>query len=266
MAYALIWLAEILIAAGLRVAEQPGWRARGRGDVAAIRGVMCHHTAARRKDANAPSLGLVTHGRPAGGGCAALPGPLSQLLLGRDGTFYVVAAGRANHAGPGIWNGVRTGNASFVGIEAENSGLADDSPWPAAQMDAYAHGAAAILKHVGADASWCCGHKEYRLPPGCKIDPSFDMGPFRARVAAILAGTAAPPAPIPARDDWDRATLRRGMARRGDVATLQQKLGLAADGLFGPGTEAMVRALQRAHALVPDGIVGPRTWASIMAD
>lgn len=265
MAYALTWLAEVLEAAGLKVAEQPGWRTRGRGDIGTIRGVMCHHTATARKDVNAPSLGLVTQGRPASGGSAALPGPLAQLVLGRDGTFYVVAAGRANHAGPGIWNGVETGNSSFIGIEAENSGLPGDSPWAAVQIDAYSRGVAAILKHVGADASWCCGHKEYRLPLGYKSDPSFEMAPFRAAVAAILAGTDAPPPPIPARDAADRPTLRRGMPKCADVATMQAKLGLADDGVFGPGTEAAVRAFQRTHALVPDGIVGPKSWAAIMA-
>src|SRR5580700_4344959 len=53
------------------------------------------------------------------------PGPLAQLGLGRDGTFYVVAAGRCNQAGQGSWQGVTTGNSSFIGIEAENTGLSD---------------------------------------------------------------------------------------------------------------------------------------------
>jgi peptidoglycan hydrolase-like protein with peptidoglycan-binding domain len=37
---------------------------------------------------------------------------------------------------------------------------------------------------------------------------------------------------------------------------VQAKLGVRADGGFGPGTEAAVRAFQRRHNLVPDGIVG----------
>ena len=35
--------------------------------------------------------------------------------------------------------------------------------------------------------------------------------------------------------------------------------------LFGPKTEAAVRAFQRQRRLVPDGIVGPKTWAEIDA-
>ncbi len=42
-----------------------------------------------------PSLGVIRDGRP------GLKGPLSQLGLGRDGAYYVIAAGRAQHAGRG---------------------------------------------------------------------------------------------------------------------------------------------------------------------
>ena len=45
MAFSLTWLPKVLLDAGLRVAEQPGWRTRGRGDVGVIKGVICHHTA-----------------------------------------------------------------------------------------------------------------------------------------------------------------------------------------------------------------------------
>ena len=96
MAFSLTWLPQVLLDAGLKVAEQPGWRTRGRGDVGPTKGVICHHTAGA-KTGNMPSLGVVTNGRP------DLPGPLAQLCLGRDGTYFVVAAGRCNHAGRGNW-------------------------------------------------------------------------------------------------------------------------------------------------------------------
>ena len=126
-----------------------------------------------------PSLGIVTNGRP------DLPGPLSQLCLGRDGTFFIVAAGRCNHAGAGNWQGVTSGNSSFIGIEAENTGRTDGpnaESWPAVQLDAYRRGVAAILKKIRADAIMCCGHKEYALPSGRKSDPTFEMDGFRLRV------------------------------------------------------------------------------------
>lgn len=91
---------------------------------------------------------------------APTAGPLAQLALGRDGTYYVIAAGVANHAGPGEWKGWRFGNSSFIGIEAENSGRTDDI-WPDVQMDSYARGVAALLRHIGKDEAVCIAHREW---------------------------------------------------------------------------------------------------------
>jgi predicted chitinase len=253
MTYSLVWLPAVLESAGLKVAETPDWRTRGRAEMGDVKGVMCHHTGTN-VGGNMPTLHVLVNGR------SDLIGPLCNLGLGRDGTFYVVAAGRANHAGAGIWQGITTGNSSFVGIEAENSGLPND-PWPEVQLDAYRRGVAAILAHVGAGAIMCCGHKEYALPVGRKDDPDFDMTEFRASVAEFLVGKSPVPAIAPA-DGKGRPTLRRGS--RGDaVKSLQQLLGLSDDGVFGPNTEAALRAWQRAHALVPDGIAGPATWDAL---
>lgn len=260
MAFSLTWLPEVLEDAGLKVAEQPGWRTRGRGDIGPVKGVICHHTAGPLAG-NMPSLNLVTEGRP------DLGGPLAQLCLGRDGTYFVVAAGRANHAGAGKWQNITTGNSSFIGIEAENTGHTSGpkaEPWPEVQMDAYRRGVAAILKKIHADPIMCCGHREYALPPGRKPDPTFDMDSFRDGVRAIMAGTAPAPVLIPAVDSRNRPTLRRG-ARGELVKRIQNGVGMGADGIFGADTEAAVRRFQRDRGMVPDGIVGPKTWAALEA-
>ncbi len=63
-------------------------------------------------------------------------------------------------------------------------------------------------------------------------------------------------------------TLRRG-DRGARVFDLQRRLNELGynpgpvDGIFGPRTEAAVRAFQRDAGLVPDGIVGPRTRAAL---
>jgi peptidoglycan hydrolase-like protein with peptidoglycan-binding domain len=63
------------------------------------------------------------------------------------------------------------------------------------------------------------------------------------------------------------------IVRRGDenhpVKTLQYLLrahgqNIAADGIFGPRTEAAVRAVQQASGVGVDGIVGPQTWPKVI--
>ncbi len=279
MTFSLTWLPGVLLAEGLKVAEVDGWRSRGRREMGKVLGVMCHHTAGPAKG-NMPSLGVLRDGRPATKTAKALPGPLSQLGLGRDGTFYVVAAGATNHAGAGAWQGHTSGNANFIGIEAENVGTGKET-WPDVQMDAYMRGVAAILRHIGADPMMCCAHREFA--PKRKIDPKFNdgftMDMFRTRVKSLMNGTGTrrpliAPKSVHAESGAEvrRRTLRRGMEGK-DVEDLQRRLGLTGkdlDGEFGRFTEAEVRAFQRGKTdaegqpVVPDGIVGPKTWALLL--
>ena len=53
------------------------------------------------------------------------------------------------------------------------------------------------------------------------------------------------------------------------IKTLQYLLrarghSIAVDGVFGPNTEAAVKAFQVSHGLATDGIVGPMTWAALV--
>ena len=48
-----------------------------------------------------------------------------------------------------------------------------------------------------------------------------------------------------------------------DVKQLQAKLGLTADGSFGPNTEKKVKEWQAANGITADGIVGPGTWSKM---
>lgn len=180
MAFSLIWLPEVLRDAGLKVAETDGWATRGRAEMGVVRGVMLHHTGTAASG-NMPTLEVLKRGR------SDLPGPLCQIGLGRDGACYVVAAGRANHAGAGVWRGVATGNSSFIGIEAENKGDPEEA-WPEVQMDAYRRAVAALLRRMGAPAGMCCAHGEYARPAGRKNDPRFGMDRFRQGVEDILRG------------------------------------------------------------------------------
>jgi hypothetical protein len=174
-----LWLADVLREAGLRVIEHDGWQNRGHGDFGDIRGVICHHTAGGGSN----DWKIVQYGR------SDLPGPLSQLVLERDGTYRVIAAGVCWHAGRGSWPGWPTNNANYhtIGIEAVNNGTGQE--WPVVQLDAYKRGVAAILRKLGRDSDDCAGHKEYSTEG--KIDPfGIDMNAFRREVQNIIEGDA----------------------------------------------------------------------------
>lgn len=57
-------------------------------------------------------------------------------------------------------------------------------------------------------------------------------------------------------------TLKRG-SRGSEVKTLQGKLNLMADGIFGPLTEEAVKEFQKRKGLTADGVVGAQTWAAL---
>jgi putative chitinase len=56
--------------------------------------------------------------------------------------------------------------------------------------------------------------------------------------------------------------LKKG-SKGEEVKQLQAKLGLAADGVFGPGTEKQLKAWQTKNGLTADGIAGPATLAKL---
>jgi peptidoglycan hydrolase-like protein with peptidoglycan-binding domain len=61
-------------------------------------------------------------------------------------------------------------------------------------------------------------------------------------------------------------TVRAGVRvehRGSSVRLLQRRLGIAVDGVYGPGTARAVRRLQRSHGLTADGIAGPATWQAL---
>jgi putative chitinase len=78
--------------------------------------------------------------------------------------------------------------------------------------------------------------------------------------AAAPAQTASRPA-TPTRAST--TILRRG-SRGAEVQRMQQALKIAADGVFGPGTESALKAWQRSNGLTADGIAGPATLARLL--
>lgn len=77
-------------------------------------------------------------------------------------------------------------------------------------------------------------------------------------VAPADKGTAKTPSATQAR----QAVLHFG-SRGAAVKVVQAKVGVRADGIFGPLTLAAVKSFQKSHGLDQDGIVGPATWAKL---
>lgn len=75
----------------------------------------------------------------------------------------------------------------------------------------------------------------------------------------ILSGEVDAPATPNSNDPANWPTLRMGSPHQQWVAALQEKLGLTADGSFGPGTDAALKQWQAANGLTADGVAGPNT-------
>jgi Putative peptidoglycan binding domain len=71
------------------------------------------------------------------------------------------------------------------------------------------------------------------------------------------------PGPVLRRGGAGSGARRSRSDGGGDVRALQRMIGVPADGVFGPGTEAALKRWQEAHGLVADGIAGPQTRAKL---
>ena len=204
-------LLKALRAEGLTVVEHRTWRTHNRNSKGAwgpVNGVMIHHTVTK---GTRNSVELCYNGR------SDLPGPLCHGVIAKDGTVYLVGNGRANHAGLGDGDVLRSvvnqsalppdneantdGNTHFYGFECVNLGDGKD-PWPAAQLNAVEKASAALCRAHGWSEESVIGHLEWQ--PG-KIDPKgFTMAAMRRRVKTRLAAKpTTPTAPKPGKPKYE---------------------------------------------------------------
>lgn len=244
--------------AGVKYVVVKGAENRGHGALSTIQSIMAHHTAGGPKGDH-PSLGVVTNGRP------GLSGPLSQLFLSRNGTVYVVAGGRAYHAGK--VSSSRYSNSHSIGIEAEATGV---DKWPDKQIEAYAKLCKALIKEFKLPVSRVVGHKEAAVPRGRKIDPNFNMDQFRAKVGGASGGVSSGGGSTggggkkystPGKDDPLGLYDKGSRVKEWQEFLLDQgyKLPDGADGYFGPDTVAATKKYQESVGVTADGLVGPDT-------
>ncbi|MBO0743620.1 MAG: N-acetylmuramoyl-L-alanine amidase [Candidatus Dormibacteraeota bacterium] len=208
-------LAQVLRNAGLTVVEIDGWRTRRRPGAFNPVGVMWHHTGSSA-NGRAYAAGILVTGR------SDLPGPLCQLSIDRQGVVYVIAAGRANHAGSARANGSVAsgdGNTLYIGIEFQISGT---EPWTQVQRQAGIRVTVAILRNVTRTSErTVAGHFETsttgKWDPGDPNGVQFrdkrvlDMSRVRADVAATLKGSGANVAQKPTRISNARRDLQAAL-------------------------------------------------------
>jgi hypothetical protein len=136
---------------------------------------MWHHTASDTSPEN--DADYMCFGSP--------DAPLANLLLARDGSVWVLAAGATNTNGKGGPHGVTRGvvpadqmNTHGVSIEAANNGVGEY--WPQVQIDAYFTLSLALSEQLGLSALDICEHNVWA--PDRKIDPAVAeavLGPWQ---------------------------------------------------------------------------------------
>ena len=95
------------------------------------------------------------------------------------------------------------------------------------------------------------------------MDPSRHAVVLALTIVAAAVAVPVSPAvaddPGPVASAAASADVLKRKDRGTDVAALQRRVGVTADGVFGPDTETAVKRYQARHGLEADGIVGPLT-------
>ncbi len=137
--------------------------------------------------------------------------------------------------------------------------LAEEEPWELSTLRSRTRRKAADLQFVPTAT------RARRVSLGTLIALAAGPAAGLADANGVAQPASGPPAPEPPTTTEHYVLLENGSEGR-QVQLLQEKLGIVADGVFGPQTEAAVRSFQGSHGLEVDGIVGPRTSAALAGE
>jgi peptidoglycan hydrolase-like protein with peptidoglycan-binding domain len=136
--------------------------------------------------------------------------------------------------------------------------LAEEQPWELSLGRSRARRRAAELRFVPA------GTRAKRISLGALA--ALTVGPTAGLADGQANINASAPNPEPPTTAEHAILLSAGSEGR-QVELLQRALGaIKVDGIFGPETEAAVRAFQTGRSLTVDGVVGPTTSAALRGD
>ncbi len=174
-----------------------------------------------------------------------------DLVKSDRAPIYAFSGGIVRHAKMGASGSGLGGYGNVVAVEDPSGALhiyAHLNSMSVQVNKQIAHGAQIGTQGRTGDAAGSHLHYEVRL----KANPSFGYGTDTNPTNYLLAHLVPQP------------TLRVGS--RGEAVTqLQTLLKVPADGIFGPKTEAVLKAWQSANNLVADGIYGPKSYQKLQA-
>ena len=174
-------LDRVLNDSGVKWTARPGWATRTahRGGLREVRAVMWHTTETATsafRNSTAPTLGYVESG---------LGYNLYNILIGRDGRAYLIAAGTAAHAGKGSGHGMPRDQANYYSFGISFDSNNNTTPVNAAQLETGARLGAAIDREWKSSISHVM-HGEWA--PARRSDPTKIPGGWGALRAAINRG------------------------------------------------------------------------------
>jgi lysozyme family protein len=176
-----------------------------------------------------------------------------------DGVDYVVFD-QAVNSGPGQsarWLQAAVGVPADGGIGPQTIAAARQGA-PAQIINAMCDARLAFLRRLRGGTLWETFGRGWQA----RVDG------VRAYGLRLAAGAAAATDSGAAVEDGGRLPsvdyeiVRRG-SRGAWVETLQEALGLTVDGIFGPGTEAALKAYQKEAGLTADGVAGRKTYQAL---
>jgi murein DD-endopeptidase MepM/ murein hydrolase activator NlpD len=99
-------------------------------------------------------------------------------------------------------------------------------------------------------------------PPDAPVAPAPTHDEAGAEALALSTASVAPVAPATPAKPAAKPVVKVG-SKGAHVKTVQKKVGVTADGVFGPKTKAAVQAFQTKHGLPATGVVDALTWDAI---